>query len=108
MCGIFGHYIFNASMTRLEIMTLLFQGLRRLEYRGYDSAGISIERAPRSGRSSSDGHIPNEATSPVLIKSKGNIDALEKLAWDEVDRQGLKLDVNFKNHIGTLPLCGNR
>ena len=43
MCGIFGYYNFKVSRDRRAILELLFTGLRRLEYRGYDSAGISID-----------------------------------------------------------------
>ena len=43
MCGIFGHYTFQVSRPRREILDTLFAGLHRLEYRGYDSAGIAID-----------------------------------------------------------------
>lgn len=43
MCGIFGHYIFQVPLARREILDTLFGGLRRLEYRGYDSAGLVID-----------------------------------------------------------------
>ena len=39
MCGIFGYLNFNRSRTRREILQTLLNGLKRLEYRGYDSAG---------------------------------------------------------------------
>ncbi len=41
MCGIFGVLLFEPSaQTRIE--DLLIDGLKKLEYRGYDSAGVSI------------------------------------------------------------------
>ena len=43
MCGIFGYYTFQVSRPRNEILDTLFAGLHRLEYRGYDSAGIAID-----------------------------------------------------------------
>lgn len=43
MCGIFGHYTFQVPHPRREILETLFAGLHRLEYRGYDSAGIAID-----------------------------------------------------------------
>ena len=46
MCGIFGLYHFKVKRKRKDVLELLFTGLRRLEYRGYDSAGISIDADP--------------------------------------------------------------
>ena len=43
MCGIFGYYNYKVTRDRKAILEFLFTGLRRLEYRGYDSAGISID-----------------------------------------------------------------
>lgn len=33
----------QVSHTKKEILDTLFNGLKRLEYRGYDSAGVSID-----------------------------------------------------------------
>jgi glucosamine--fructose-6-phosphate aminotransferase (isomerizing) len=41
MCGIVGY------VGRQEAMPVLTEGLRRLEYRGYDSAGIAVHRADK-------------------------------------------------------------
>lgn len=43
MCGIFGYYNYAVSKDRKAILETLFSGLKRLEYRGYDSAGISFD-----------------------------------------------------------------
>jgi len=60
MCGIVG-YIGDRPVPQV-----LFQGLRRLEYRGYDSAGIAIYDGERI----------------ALLKRKGNLDNLEShLDW---------------------------
>ncbi|XP_050689454.1 glutamine--fructose-6-phosphate aminotransferase [isomerizing] 2-like isoform X1 [Eriocheir sinensis] len=43
MCGIFAYLNFLSPKSRAEIIELLIRGLERLEYRGYDSAGIGID-----------------------------------------------------------------
>ena len=43
MCGIFGHYSFNAPGNLKSSLDALFHGLGRLEYRGYDSAGMCFD-----------------------------------------------------------------
>ncbi|KAJ0451629.1 putative glutamine amidotransferase type 2 domain, nucleophile aminohydrolase [Helianthus annuus] len=43
MCGIFAYLNYDVSRDRGYIIQVLFNGLRRLEYRGYDSAEISID-----------------------------------------------------------------
>jgi len=57
MCGIIGY------LGRRKAKGILFEGLRRLEYRGYDSAGICVI--------SPDGKLG-------LVKVVGNLDSLEK------------------------------
>ena len=39
MCGIVG------AAARRDIVPVLIEGLRRLEYRGYDSCGVALMRA---------------------------------------------------------------
>ena len=43
MCGIFAYLNFKTPKQRNEIIKKLINGLKRLEYRGYDSAGIAID-----------------------------------------------------------------
>ena len=40
MCGIFAYLNFFTPKKRAEVIDILLQGLRRMEYRGYDSAGF--------------------------------------------------------------------
>ncbi|KAI5165638.1 glucosamine--fructose-6-phosphate aminotransferase (isomerizing) [Nematocida sp. ERTm5] len=43
MCGIFGYCSYNKKANKKEVLTMLTNGLKRLEYRGYDSAGVAID-----------------------------------------------------------------
>ena len=72
MCGIVG-YIGNR-----EASSVLMNGLKRLEYRGYDSAGISI----LNGK-------------PVIFKKKGKVSDLEQ-------------SINIKNIKGTIGIGHTR
>lgn len=58
MCGIFGYVSFQNYDKTKKCMPTLINGLRRLEYRGYDSAGMYL------------------AHKDLIIKSVGNIDKL--------------------------------
>lgn len=63
MCGIFGYLAYQHPRTIKELLTLLITGLKRLEYRGYDSAGLAIDLG----------------SSFQLFKMVGNVDNLDKL-----------------------------
>lgn len=41
--GIFGYLNHLVPRTRHRILQILLQGLQRLEYRGYDSAGVAFD-----------------------------------------------------------------
>nr|XP_033783004.1 glutamine--fructose-6-phosphate aminotransferase [isomerizing] 2 isoform X1 [Geotrypetes seraphini] len=87
MCGIFAYLNYRVPRTRKEIFDTLVTGLQRLEYRGYDSAGIAV-----------DGNRNEEKERYIkLIKKKGKVQALD----EELYRQdGLDLKVNFETHFG--------
>jgi len=82
MCGIFAYLNYETPQTRGHIIQALITGLRRLEYRGYDSAGFAV--------------IGQDGTKPEIYKCVGNIDHLQKKAND------LKLSKEevVKTHIG--------
>ncbi|KAL5233226.1 hypothetical protein ACI65C_000636 [Semiaphis heraclei] len=84
MCGIFAYLNHLTPKSREEIITLLVNGLKRLEYRGYDSAGIAF-----------DGPDGKDIT---IVKKEGKVVALE----DEL--LSLKDQLDFEeiqnSHVG--------
>lgn len=119
MCGIFGYYNFRISRERREVLEILFTGLKRLEYRGYDSSGLSfdadptvsaaaLERAPSTNGAAlvtANGkaatcYAPRLGCTPVVIKVEGKIDNLVKLAYAEVAARGINLEQQLDNHAG--------
>ena len=56
MCGIVG------AAARRDIVPILIEGLRRLEYRGYDSAGIAVVNGSSLKRVRSAGRVAELAT----------------------------------------------
>ena len=61
MCGIIGYVGSN------EVVPVLLDGLRRLEYRGYDSAGIAVMGASEIG----------------ILRAAGKLGNLEQKAYHE-------------------------
>jgi glucosamine--fructose-6-phosphate aminotransferase (isomerizing) len=75
MCGIFGYLNYVCPKARKEILARLVTGLKRLEYRGYDSAGVAIDG-------------PDEL--PVIIKKMGQVANLEAA----IEELAATLDMN--------------
>lgn len=92
MCGIFAYLNYDVSRDRRYIIELLFNGLRRLEYRGYDSAGISIDSSVTGACDDSD--------SPLVFRQEGNIENLVKSVYQEVSATDLNLEESFSVHAG--------
>lgn len=84
MCGIFAYLNYLTPKSKKEILELLVNGLKRLEYRGYDSAGLAI-----------DGH---DSKNVAIVKKNGKVKALE----DEILACGDKLDIDVVTdcHVG--------
>ncbi|TYG72508.1 hypothetical protein ES288_D04G026400v1 [Gossypium darwinii] len=103
MCGIFAYLNYNVNRERRYILQVLFNGLRRLEYRGYDSAGISIDdyfsvsRNPNTPQPSS---INSLSSSPLVFRQEGNIESLVKSVYQEVAVTELNLEESFTTHAG--------
>jgi glutamate synthase domain-containing protein 1 len=78
MCGIFAYVNYGVPTQQKDIVEKLLNGLRRLEYRGYDSAGLAVDDGPGVGQ-----------LRPVVMKEAGKIDKLAALvrALTPIDRR---------------------
>lgn len=76
---------------RKYIVETLLTGLRRLEYRGYDSAGIAFDGG---------NELPCDDSTALptqLVREKGKVDELEKLIKKLED---INWDLEFDTHCG--------
>ncbi|XP_071829089.1 glutamine--fructose-6-phosphate aminotransferase [isomerizing] 1-like [Apostichopus japonicus] len=90
MCGIFAYVNYLVTKDRKQIIETLINGLKRLEYRGYDSAGVAID-----GGNSDPDIIKKLST--LIIKKKGKVKMLEAEVFS---RENLKLDIEYDVHCG--------
>jgi len=87
MCGIFAYINHGVVRDRKFILETLVNGLKRLEYRGYDSAGVAV-----------DGHLGEEKIMPtVTIKQRGKVKALEDKIFSS---DKLDFEETFSSHTG--------
>lgn len=84
MCGIFAYLNYKISRERRYIIEVLFNGLRSLEYRGYDSAGISIDSSFDAKQQDQTRVSSSSAVSipPLVFRQEGNIDSLVKSVYE--------------------------
>lgn len=82
MCGIFGYINYLVEKDRKFILDTLVNGLARLEYRGYDSAGLAV-----------DGDKKNEV---LAFKEVGKVAKLKEL----IGAADLDLEKVFDSHAG--------
>ncbi|KAI8804212.1 hypothetical protein BJ742DRAFT_456399 [Cladochytrium replicatum] len=83
MCGIFAYGNYLVEKDRRFIVDILLTGLSRLEYRGYDSAGIAI-----------DGNSENDF---LIFKQVGKVQALRTRINKE---SSLDFGKTFVSHMG--------
>lgn len=89
MCGIFGIYSYQVEYQRSRLVENLLRGLQRLEYRGYDSAGIALDSVPIvEGKGVSE--------SPIIVKAKGKVEDLKLLCNATFSRMDVDMDVSFE------------
>lgn len=74
MCGIFAYLNYCVPRDRKFIVEILLNGLKRLEYRGYDSAGVAIDGDA----------IVDDSIAVALIKQRGKVSALEQAISSQV------------------------
>lgn len=105
MCGIFGYYTYNVPKELKVILELLFNGLKRLEYRGYDSAGVCLDASDNIRLSDSQGpdaiseNGVYPALPPLIFKAEGKIEQVEKLTYQSLKDAGVGLDLEFTNQV---------
>ncbi|KAI4819223.1 hypothetical protein KUCAC02_004480 [Chaenocephalus aceratus] len=88
--GIFAYLNYQVPRTRKEIFETLVKGLQRLEYRGYDSAGVAVDGPKKTGNDHNQNTI-------CLIKKTGKVKALdEELCKNDL----LDLDEKLFTHFG--------
>jgi glucosamine--fructose-6-phosphate aminotransferase (isomerizing) len=83
MCGIFAFLNYVTDRTLRDILVRLLNGLRRLEYRGYDSCGVCFDVETDAGRRT------------VVVKTTGAIASLDSVVSPLMSDR-----VRFANHVG--------
>jgi glutamine---fructose-6-phosphate transaminase (isomerizing) len=79
MCGIMCY------CGKKQAIPILMNGLKRLEYRGYDSAGCSVVGCQENGKNGKNGkHKKN-----IIVKARGRVSQLE------IKMSGLEVDASF-------------
>lgn len=84
MCGIFAYLNYLTPKTRREVLELLITGLKRLEYRGYDSAGVAIDS--------------DDGKRCLLVRKQGKVKILEEAIADQSDEWNV--DTVTTTHCG--------
>jgi glucosamine--fructose-6-phosphate aminotransferase (isomerizing) len=109
MCGIVGYYTFNIRRDLRFVLDCLFNGLKRLEYRGYDSAGIAfdvVDAYPLAQHHNDGQEVISEengaleSTGPLIVKEVGKVEALERMTYELVARDKLDLKREFRSQVG--------
>lgn len=98
MCGIFGYANGKRTRSTREILDILIRGLQKVEYRGYDSAGLAIDANIGCGDAET-AAVPQPR--PCIVHSVGNIEQLRaKVFSDGVAAALPPMDATTDHHIG--------
>uniref|UniRef100_A0A034VX05 glutamine--fructose-6-phosphate transaminase (isomerizing) n=1 Tax=Bactrocera dorsalis TaxID=27457 RepID=A0A034VX05_BACDO len=88
MCGIFAYLNYLTPRSRQEILELLLNGLKRLEYRGYDSTGLAID----------DPDVGDESHNIIIVRRTGKVKVLEDAVAEICSTEAYKEPIT--THIG--------
>ncbi|KAM1125028.1 hypothetical protein ACFX13_041113 [Malus domestica] len=94
MCGIFAYLNYDVNRERRYILQVLFNGLRCLEYRGYDSTGIPIDHSYSFNLNT----LQSSPLHPLVFFQEGNIETLVKSVYQEAAETDLNLEESFSHH----------
>nr|CDS20400.1 Glutamine:fructose 6 phosphate aminotransferase [Echinococcus granulosus] len=97
MCGIFAYLNYNTPVSRKQISEVLINGLRRLEYRGYDSAGIAIDEDCVKASGGSDKENASSAN-VLVVRNPGKVEELSRVV--KAMLEGKHDDPIFETHVG--------
>ncbi|KAJ3222300.1 glutamine--fructose-6-phosphate transaminase (isomerizing), partial [Chytriomyces hyalinus] len=81
MCGIFAYINYLVERDREFVLATLINGLKMLEYRGYDSAGLCVD---------------GDGADVLVFKEVGNVNALK----DKIEAQAFDRKHVFPSHCG--------
>lgn len=90
MCGIIG------ALVNRDVTPILVEGLRRLEYRGYDSAGVAVLENGEIARVRAEGRVAELAKALIKTPVKGRI-GIAHTRWAT---HGAPSEANAHPHIG--------
>lgn len=86
MCGTFAYINYLTEKKRGEVLEILLNGLSRLEYRGYDSAGIAVD---------------GEGEQPVyLFKQVGKVASLRQFVKEQAAAGRVDMETRLVCHVG--------
>jgi hypothetical protein len=125
MCGIFGYYTFGTPKELQAILDVIFTGLKRLEYRGYDSSGLCVDSSEAPTRVSTDGSrrascdggsspfassngTPGAALEAALNSEGGCPDGAEPVIIKcpgKIENLEKMTEQYVKDHVSALCLC---
>uniref|UniRef100_UPI00193A46AA glutamine--fructose-6-phosphate aminotransferase [isomerizing] 2-like n=1 Tax=Styela clava TaxID=7725 RepID=UPI00193A46AA len=97
MCGIFAYVNHCTPRPRKHILQTLVNGLKRLEYRGYDSAGLAVDGGNNATPTIDTKNNNNPSAHIVMIKQKGKVKNLDEKIYKN---QELDFEVEFGTHVG--------